>query len=100
MKASPSIPASAAARATFAAGTPVVGTRIGAMPELIRNRIDGRLLTPGSVSEITAAIREIAADPARTVDAWRRALPMPRTMDDIADDYERLYFKVVERVKP
>jgi glycosyltransferase involved in cell wall biosynthesis len=84
----------------FAAGTPVVGTRIGAMPELIRDRIDGRLLTPGSVSELTAAIREIAADPARTVDAWRRALPMPRTMDDIADDYERLYFKVVERVKP
>jgi glycosyltransferase involved in cell wall biosynthesis len=84
----------------FAAGTPVVGTRIGAMPELIRDRIDGRLLTPGSVSEITTAIREIAADPAKTVDAWRRALPMPRTMDDIADDYERLYFEIVERRKP
>ncbi len=80
----------------FAAGTPVIGTRIGAMPELIRDRIDGRLLTPGSVAEITAAIREIAADPAKTVDAWRRALPIPRTMDDIADDYEKLYLKVVE----
>jgi glycosyltransferase involved in cell wall biosynthesis len=84
----------------FAAGTPVVGTRIGAMPELIRDRIDGRLLTPGSVSEITTAICEIAADPAKTVDAWRRALPMPRTMDDIADDYEKLYFEIVERRKP
>ena len=84
----------------FAAGTPVVGTRIGAMPELIRDRIDGRLLTPGSVSEIKEAIREIAADPAGTVDAWRRALPMPRTMDDIADDYEKLYFEVIKRKKP
>jgi glycosyltransferase involved in cell wall biosynthesis len=81
----------------FAAGTPVVGTRIGAMPELIRDRVDGRLLMPGSVTEITEAIREIAADPAATVDVWRRALPMPRTMDDIAADYEQLYFEVMHR---
>ena len=81
----------------FAAGTPVVGTRIGAMPELIRDRIDGRLLTPGSASEITEAIQEIAAGPAGTVDVWRRALPMPRTMDDIAADYERLYFEVMHK---
>jgi glycosyltransferase involved in cell wall biosynthesis len=78
----------------FAAGTPVIGTRIGAMPELIRDRVDGRLLTPGSVMEITEAIQEIVADPAKTVDAWRWALPMPRTMDDIAADYEKLYFEV------
>ncbi len=81
----------------FAAGTPVVGTQIGAMPELIRDGIDGRLLTPGSVTEITDVIREIAADPAGTVDAWRKALPMPRTMDDIAADYERLYFEVMRK---
>lgn len=81
----------------FAAGTPVVGTRIGAMPELIRDRIDGRLLTPGSVSEITEAIREIAADPAATVDIWRRCVPTPRTMDDIAADYERLYLEMIHR---
>ncbi len=79
----------------FAAGTPVVGTRIGAMPEWIRDRIDGRLLTPGSVSEMTEAIQEIAADPAGTADTWRQALPLPRTMDDIAADYERLYFQVM-----
>lgn len=81
----------------FAAGTPVVGTRIGAMPELIRDRVDGRLLAPCSITEMTAAIQEIAADPAKTVDAWRRNLPMPRTMDDIAADYEQLYFKLGRR---
>ncbi len=81
----------------FAAGTPVIGTRIGAMPELIRDRIDGRLLAPGSVSEITEAIREVAADPAATVDAWRRCVPTPRTMDDIAADYESLYREVMHR---
>lgn len=80
-----------------AAGTPVVGTRIGAMPELIRDGIDGRLLTPGSIREITQAIRKIAADPAGTVDAWRRALPIARTMDEIAADYERLYLSLVRK---
>ncbi len=81
----------------FAAGTPVVGTRIGAMPELIRDGIDGRLLTPGSATEITQAIREIVADLVGTVDAWRRALPVPRTMDEIAADYERLYLTLVHK---
>jgi glycosyltransferase involved in cell wall biosynthesis len=81
----------------FAAGTPVIGTRIGAMPELIQDRVNGRLLTPGSVAELRDAIREIAVNPTETVDAWRRALPVPRTMEQIVIDYERLYREAVQK---
>lgn len=80
---------------SFAAGTPVIGTRIGAMPELIIDGVNGRLVAPANAPEIAAAICEIANDPAATVDRWRRALPPPRTMDEIAADYEKLYEDVL-----
>ncbi len=74
-----------------AVGTPVVGSRVGGLSELIRDRINGRLLTPGDAAEWAAALSEIAANPEGTVNAWRRHLVQPRTMDDIARDYLALY---------
>jgi glycosyltransferase involved in cell wall biosynthesis len=79
----------------IAAGVPVVGTRMGAMPEVIRDRMDGRVLTPASPGELREAILEIVADPAGTADVWRHALPRARTMDDIAAEYEVLYAQIV-----
>ncbi len=74
-----------------AVGTPVLGTRIGAMPEIITDGMNGRLVEPRDVSSLAAALMEIARDPTGTVDRWRRALPPARTMDEIAADYLKLY---------
>lgn len=74
-----------------AAGTPVLGTNIGAMPEIITDGVNGRLVAPGDIGELAAAIEQIVRDPAGTIDKWRRQLPKARTMNDIADDYVRLY---------
>ena len=72
-------------------GTPVLGTNIGAMPEIIEDGVSGRLVEPGNVADLAGALMHIARDPANTVDRWRRALPPPRTMDDIAADYLKIY---------
>jgi glycosyltransferase involved in cell wall biosynthesis len=74
-----------------AAGTPVIGTSIGAIPELVRNGIDGALVRPGDWRALAALIESIVANPAETVDHWRRNLLPPRSMDDVAADYELLY---------
>lgn len=42
---------------------PVISTNVSGIPELIRERRTGRLLDPGSVEQLTAAIAEIHADP-------------------------------------
>lgn len=77
-----------------AVGTPVVGTRIGGLAELVQDGpegANGRLVSPGDRRALAAVLREIAADPAGTVDRWRRHLPAARTMDEIAADYLALY---------
>lgn len=74
-----------------AVGTPVVGTRIGGLAELVRDGVNGRLIAPGDWRGLAACLREAALDPGGTIDRWRRALPPARTMDDIAQDYLALY---------
>jgi glycosyltransferase involved in cell wall biosynthesis len=79
---------------SFAAGTPVVGTRLGNLAELIQDGVIGRLVAPGNVVELAQAMAEIARDPS-IVDRWRGALPRVRTMDDIAADYIALYHELL-----
>jgi len=77
-----------------AVGTPVIGTRIGAMPEIIADGVNGILVEPGDWRALAVVLADIATRPAATIDAWRRALPKPRTMDDVAADYETLYEEI------
>jgi len=72
-------------------GTPVVGSALGGLAELIRDGVDGRLVPPGDVPALAAVLRQAAADPAGTVDRWRAALPPARTMDEVTAEYLGLY---------
>jgi glycosyltransferase involved in cell wall biosynthesis len=74
-----------------AAGTPVLGTRIGGLAELITDGVNGRLVAPGDWRALAAALTAIASDPAGTVDRWRGAVPPARSMDDVTADYLDLY---------
>jgi glycosyltransferase involved in cell wall biosynthesis len=47
----------------MAVGLPVVATRVGAFPEVIDSGRTGMLVSPGSVSELSSAIRTLLADP-------------------------------------
>jgi glycosyltransferase involved in cell wall biosynthesis len=74
-----------------AAGTPVAGTRIGGLAEIVTDGVDGRLVPPGDWRALAAALVEIASDPAGTVDRWRARIPAARTMDEVTADYLKLY---------
>jgi glycosyltransferase involved in cell wall biosynthesis len=43
-------------------GLPVVATRSGGVPEIVRNEQDGILVTPGSVNEMADAIKRLLTD--------------------------------------
>ncbi len=73
-----------------AVGTPVLGTHIGGLAEIVRDGIDGRLVPVGDLDALTRALGALAADPG-VLEAWRRALPQPRSMDDVTADYLALY---------
>lgn len=74
-----------------AVGTPVIGTRIGGLAELVDDGANGRLVEAGCWMDLAAALAEAASDPAGTIDRWRLALPPARTMDEIAAAYLALY---------
>lgn len=75
----------------MAVGTPVVGSAVPALTEIVTHGVNGWLVPPGDVSALSSAIARIAADRTGTIDQWRTRLPPTRTMDDVADEYERLY---------
>ena len=79
---------------SHAVGTPVIGSMVGAMPELIQDGINGALVRPSSVDEIEGWIHRLCHEPA-VVDSWRRRLGPIRTMDDVFEDYERMYRELV-----
>ena len=47
----------------MASGVPVVGTTIGAVPDLIRDGVEGRVVEPGDVIGLADALEQLIADP-------------------------------------
>jgi glycosyltransferase involved in cell wall biosynthesis len=75
---------------SFAAGTPVLGARLGGIAELVTDGIDGMLLAPDDPSAWSTAIAELAGNTDR-VSQLRAGVRPPRTMDDVANEMAALY---------
>lgn len=74
----------------FAAGVPVLGSRLGGIAELVRDGIDGLLLPVGDVRAWAKAIEDIATD-GRCLEALRAGVRPPRTMAAVAEDMLGVY---------
>jgi len=48
---------------SFAMGKPVIGARIGGIPELIEDGVDGLLFEPKNAADLAAKIKELANEP-------------------------------------
>ncbi len=75
----------------MAAGVPVVAASAGGVAEVVEDGVNARVFPPGDVDRLTAALVEIARNPASTIAQWRTRLPIPRTMRDVTRDYLSLY---------
>lgn len=73
-----------------AVGTPVIGTRIGGLAEIVNDGLTGRLVPPGDWRALRGVLEEVARDPA-VIARWRAALSPVRTMDQVTEDYLELY---------
>lgn len=57
----------------MALGAPVVAARVGGIPEIIRDGVDGLLHRPGDAADLADRILAVLADPARAAEMGRRA---------------------------
>ena len=78
----------------LAAGRPVVATRVGGVPDVVRDGEDGFLVDAGATDDLAERLSRLAADPAlrERLGAAGRARVVPRyAVDRLVDDIDRLY---------
>jgi len=76
---------------------PVIASRIGALPEVIGDKVNGYLFTPGQVDELKRIISIIANDPGVLLKLDCPGLKHIDTMEEHILVMEKLYHKVTER---
>jgi glycosyltransferase involved in cell wall biosynthesis len=74
----------------FAAGTPVLGARLGGIAELVSDGVDGVLVEPDDPPAWAQTIAALANEPTR-VARLRAGVRPPRTMDDVGNEMAALY---------
>ena len=79
----------------FAAGTPVIGARIGGIPELVEHGVTGLLFSPGSVEELRGCITSVLENPGAAHDLGREArlfaernLSLDRYLEQLLGHYQ------------
>ena len=77
----------------FAAGTPVLGSDLGGISEVVRTGGDGQLVAPGDVCAWADALAQLAEDPS-PIWRWRVAIKQPRTMVQVASEMAGYYREI------
>jgi glycosyltransferase involved in cell wall biosynthesis len=78
----------------LAAGRPVVATRVGGVPDVVKEGEDGFLVDPGATDDLADRLAQLARDPALRERMGRagRERVLPRyAVDRLVDDVDSLY---------
>jgi glycosyltransferase involved in cell wall biosynthesis len=80
---------------SYGAGTPVIGSQLGGIEELVRNGWNGILVKHDDVNAWSNLLSRLVRSPS-VLDELRRNVEPPRTMDDVASDMAALYESLAE----
>jgi glycosyltransferase involved in cell wall biosynthesis len=78
----------------LASGTPVVATRVGGVPDVVTDGVDGFLVEPRNVAAASERLAELAHNPglaARLGEAGRANARERYSVERLVDDVDRLY---------
>jgi glycosyltransferase involved in cell wall biosynthesis len=78
----------------LAAGRPAVATRVGGVPDVVRDGVDGFLSDVGDASTLADRLAELARDPERRAEMGREGrehVVQRYAVDRLVDDVDRLY---------
>ena len=83
----------------LAAGTPVVATRVGGVPDVVRDGEDGFLVEAGDTAALAERLAQLATDDAlraRVAAAARDRVIARYAVERLVDDVDRLYRSLLE----
>jgi glycosyltransferase involved in cell wall biosynthesis/peptidoglycan/xylan/chitin deacetylase (PgdA/CDA1 family) len=84
----------------MAAGLPVVATKVGGIPELVREGVTGRLVAPGDADSLASALLDVLDRPERAAEfgrAGRARIEQTYSFDRMVEQFEQLYVSELER---
>ncbi|MGK7894472.1 MAG: glycosyltransferase [Xenococcus sp. (in: cyanobacteria)] len=82
----------------FAAGIPIIGSRLGGIAELVRDGLDGLLFEPGNSSELASIIQRLLTE-TELISMLKANVQHPRTMSNLAYDTLTMYESLVPMLK-
>lgn len=86
----------------MARGLPVVGTTVGGVPEVVRNGIDGVLVSSDDIDELAAALLSLGRDPelrASMGSGGRERYWQHFTRDSMVERAEAIYYSLTDRAE-
>jgi glycosyltransferase involved in cell wall biosynthesis len=83
----------------FMAGVPVVGARMGGIPDLVEHEVSGLLYDARSADDLAAALRRFIDRPALVGELAGR-LPAVKSIEQDAREWEAIYGALVRRQRP
>jgi glycosyltransferase involved in cell wall biosynthesis len=85
----------------MAAGTPLVATRVGGLPDLVDDGVTGTLVPPRDAAALGAAIDELISNPERrdAVAAAARKRSVDFSIDRIAERFGALYRSLLDQAR-
>jgi glycosyltransferase involved in cell wall biosynthesis len=81
---------------SFAAGVPVIASRIGALSERVRDGLDGLLAPPGDVAALSTSLERLSQEP-DLMARLREGIRPVRTIEEHAQEVEELYRSALKR---
>ena len=82
----------------MAAGLPAIVTPVGGIPDVLRHGVEGLMVEPARVAELSSAMARFANDEAERLASGRRAHERARHFDVHA--YARSLAEIYQRIAP
>lgn len=81
------------------AGMPVIGSRIGGIPEFVEHEVSGLLFEAGDVADLHTQMQRIADEP-ELLDRLRQGVRPVKTMAENALEFEAIYERLIAGEEP
>ena len=78
----------------LAARCPVVGSRIGGIPDFVEHGVNGLLFAAGDARDLSRCLRSFREDPT-LLGRMQRGIAPPRGLDAFVDDVSAIYADIV-----
>ena len=79
----------------FMAGTPVIASRIGGIPGLVCDGVNGQLFSPGDIQDLQRKIQYVVDNP-DVLERFKENMPKVKSIEDNARELEEIYYDLLK----